>query len=77
MKELIKKIIMEAPLPDDWDHSTYTHGKSFASKLKYATDRASKVGTGSSRVAFLIEYQGRQTVLKIADYTRLVNFGTL
>jgi hypothetical protein len=66
MKELIKKIIMEAPLPDDWDHSTYTHGKSFASKLKYATDRASKVGTGSSRVAFLIEYQGRQTVLKIA-----------
>lgn len=62
----LSDIIREAPLPGDWDKSAYTKEKSFASRLRYATARAKKLGTGSSRVAFEIEYQGRPTVLKIA-----------
>lgn len=57
---------MEAPLPDDWDHQVYTPKVSFASKIKYAKERAEKIGSGSSRVAFIIDYQGRKTVLKVA-----------
>lgn len=66
MKSIIKSILMEAPLPDDWDPQVYTPKTSFAAKIKYATERAAKIGSGSSRVAFVIDYQGRKTVLKIA-----------
>ena len=62
----VRDIISEAPLPNDWDSSAYTPQKSFASRVRYATARAKKLGTGSSRIAFEIEYQGRPTVLKIA-----------
>lgn len=57
---------MEVPLPDDWDKDVYNPTVSFAQQIRYATERASKVGTGSARVAFNIAYQGRPTVLKIA-----------
>lgn len=62
----LRDIITEVPLPGDWDSSAYTKEKSFASRVRYATARAKKLGAGSSRVAFEIEYQGRPTVLKIA-----------
>jgi hypothetical protein len=60
------KSLLESPLPDDWDHDVYSPRSSFAEKVRYATQMAQKVGTGSSRVAFVIDYQGRKTVLKIA-----------
>jgi len=63
----LKQILTEAPpLPDDWDKEVYKPQVSFAKKLRYAQERAKKVGTGSSRVAFNIEHEGRPTVLKIA-----------
>lgn len=58
--------IMETPLPDDWDQSAFSYEKTFKSKIDYAIQRAKKIGKGSSRIAFIIEYQGRQTILKIA-----------
>jgi hypothetical protein len=61
------KEITEAPLPPDWDPAEFKQNTtSFKSRLAYALDRAQKLGTGSSRVATLIEFEGRQTVLKIA-----------
>jgi len=62
----VKDILKEAPLPDDWDKSAYKSNTSFASRIRYAVERAQKLGTGSSRVAFEIEYEGRPTVLKVA-----------
>ena len=62
----LHELLNEAPLPDDWDKSAYKSDKSFASRLRYAQERAKRVGGGSSRVAFEIEYQGRPTILKIA-----------
>ena len=62
----IHELLQEAPLPDDWDKSTYKSHTSFASRIRYAQERAKKIGTGSSRVAFEIEYEGRPTILKIA-----------
>lgn len=60
-------ILNETPLPDDWDQQLFNGSKSsFAKRIAYAKERASKVGAGSSRVAFIIPYQGRDTVLKIA-----------
>lgn len=67
--ELLKEeeIIMEVPLPDEWKASgVFTPRSSFAAKIKYAQERAAKLGTGSSRVAFEVEYKGRPTVIKIA-----------
>lgn len=62
-----KEPIDEAPLPPDWDPSAMRQqGTTFKSRLTYALDRAAKLGTGSSRVATIIEYEGRPTVLKIA-----------
>lgn len=56
----------EAPLPPDWEKSTYSPQTSFKKQLAYTMDRAAKLGTGSGRVAFTIQYEGRPTVLKIA-----------
>ena len=62
-----EEIIDEMPLPADWDpQQMRQQGTSFKSRLAYALERAKKLGTGSSRVATTIEYQGRPTVLKIA-----------
>lgn len=63
----VQDILSEAPLPPDWDPAEFKQqGTTFKSRLAYALDRAQKIGAGSSRVAMTIEYQGRQTVLKIA-----------
>lgn len=62
----LEELITEAPLPDEWDQAMYDPKVSFSKRIAYAKDRASKLGTGSSRVAFEIPYQGRNTVLKIA-----------
>jgi hypothetical protein len=59
-----KSFIFEAPPPVDWDREVFTG--SFKKQLDYAMARAAKLGTGSSRVVFEIEYEGRPTVLKIA-----------
>lgn len=61
-----KQFLKEAPLPDDWDSAIYSPNVPFAKRIKYAQERAQKAGAGSSRVVFIIPYQGRQTVLKIA-----------
>jgi hypothetical protein len=61
-----KQYITEAPIPPEWDQEVFTPKTSFAKQLKYAIERSKKIGTGSSRVAFEIEYQGRPTILKIA-----------
>jgi hypothetical protein len=61
------EVLDEMPLPADWDPQQMRQGATtFKSRLQYALDRAKKLGTGSSRVATTIEYQGRPTVLKIA-----------
>jgi len=65
-----KDFITEVPLPSDWDETKFKPGTSFKSRLQYALDRAKKIGTGSSRVATIIEYEGRPTVLKIAKNTK-------
>lgn len=62
----LHRVLSETPLPDDWDKEVYKPHTSFAKRIRYAVERAQKIGTGSSRVAFIIEYQGRPTVLKIA-----------
>lgn len=61
------EMIDEMPLPADWDPQQMRQGATtFKSRLQYALDRAKKLGTGSSRVATIIDYEGRPTVLKIA-----------
>lgn len=63
----ILDILKETPLPDDWDKDLYSSGKgSFKKRIEYAKQKAQKIGGGSSRVAFIIDYQGRKTVLKVA-----------
>lgn len=59
-------LINEAPLPDDWDKNQFSDKNSFKKQLQYALERSRKIGAGSSRVAFKIDYQGRPTILKIA-----------
>jgi hypothetical protein len=56
----------EMALPTDWDPTALGHDKSFKSRLEYALQRARRLGGGSARVAFIIEDNGRPTVLKIA-----------
>lgn len=65
-KQFLKSNLVESPLPDDWDKSTFKKGIPFKKQLDYAIERAEKIGSGSSRVAFEIEYKGRPTILKIA-----------
>lgn len=63
----INKLLNETPLPDDWDKSRFDKSKnSFRKILSYAKYKAQYLGAGSSRVAFIIPYEGRETVLKIA-----------
>lgn len=56
----------EMPLPADWDPEQLNLRQTFKNRLKYALDRAKRLGGGSSRVAMIIEYEGRPTVLKVA-----------
>jgi hypothetical protein len=64
--ESSKSIVNEVPLPQDWDSEKMSAYQSFDNRLQYALDRAKEIGVGSSRVAMIIEYQGRPTVLKVA-----------
>ncbi len=61
-----KDFIAEVPLPTDWDKNVYKPDVSFAKRIRYATEKAKKIGTGSARIAFNIEFEGRDTILKIA-----------
>lgn len=58
--------IDEAPLPPDWDKSVFTPQNTYKKRIEYAVARAQKIGKGSARTAFEIEYEGRQTILKVA-----------
>ena len=63
---LNESTVDEMALPADWDAEALGHDKTFKSRLDYALQRAPRLGGGSSRVAFVIPDQGRETVLKIA-----------
>lgn len=65
-KQTFKQFLIEAPLPDDWDGDIYSERIPFRKRVAYAKERAKTIGTGSARVAFVIPYQGRDTVLKVA-----------
>jgi hypothetical protein len=60
----------EAPLPDDWDVDIYSERVPFSKRIAYAKQMATRLGAGSSRVAFEIPYQGRRSVLKIAKNSK-------
>lgn len=62
----INDILTEAPLPDDWDSTKIAPNQTFKSRIQYAVSKANKLGTGSSRVAFSIPFEGRMTALKVA-----------
>ena len=63
----IKELLLESPpLPEDWDKDIFNERVPFKTRIEYAKARAEQVGKGSSRVAFVIPYQGRKTVLKVA-----------
>jgi hypothetical protein len=62
----IIELLNETPLPSDWDSSKFNTSNSFKSIVDYALERSKKIGTGSSRIAFEVEYEGRPTILKIA-----------
>lgn len=66
MKKTFKQFLIETPLPDDWDSNIFDPRVPFAKRIKYAQAKAKKLGAGSSRVAFVIPYEGRDTVLKVA-----------
>ncbi len=57
-------IVRESPLPDDWDSKVFNGN--FEDMLGYAKKRANTVGSGDARVVFMIPYENRNTVLKIA-----------
>lgn len=61
-----RQYLSETPLPDDWDKEKFTNKVSYKDQIKYAVERAQKIGKGSSRSAFLIDYKGRETILKVA-----------
>ncbi len=60
------EILDEMPMPVDWDKSVYTPQTSYAKRIKYAVERALKIGKGSSRTAFVISIDGKDSVLKVA-----------
>lgn len=61
-----KQFINEVPLPPDWDPEQLNLRQTFRNRIKYAVSKAQRIGAGSSRVAFIIPYEGRNTVLKVA-----------
>ncbi len=62
----IRDLFESPPLPDAWDKDVFRTNVPFAKRVRYAAERAAKIGKGSSRVAFEIPYKGRPTILKIA-----------
>lgn len=61
-----ERLLLEAPLPEDWDENIFTKNVPFHLKAEYAQQLATYLGEGSSRAAFEIPYKGRVTVLKVA-----------
>lgn len=62
----LRELLAEAPLPAEWDQTVFTPATSYKKRIEYAVARAQRLGTGSSRTAFEIQYDGRPTVLKVA-----------
>ena len=60
------EFLTESPLPDDWDKDVYKSSSSYKKRIEYAVQRLKQHGKGSARTAFTYEYQGRQTILKVA-----------
>lgn len=58
--------LSEAPLPQEWDKQVFTPQTSYKKRIEYAVSKAKKLGKGSSRTAFDINFDGRPTVLKVA-----------
>ncbi len=66
----ISTLLQEAPLPDDWDKSMFNQNIPFEERIKYGLRMARMQGFGTSRVAFNIPFEHRNTVLKIAKNDR-------
>lgn len=64
--QLFESSINESPLPDEWDKQVFTPATKYKQRIDYAVARAQKIGKGSSRTVFEIEYEGRPTILKVA-----------
>ncbi len=63
--------LLELPIPSHWDQKPFTiRGKAtrenFDRALRVASRHAEELGVGASRAAYLLDYDGRPTVLKIA-----------
>jgi hypothetical protein len=70
MYRVYKKLI-ETPIPDDWDKETITSTTSFNKIIKTILLKASKIGTGSSRIAFNINQPGfENTTIKVAKNSK-------
>jgi len=85
LKDLLQPI-NESPLPDGGDRfdknqkifnaRALSTKESFDERIKYVKKRAHLIGKGSSRSAFEIEFEGRNTVLKVAHNTKGVDQNT-
>jgi hypothetical protein len=60
------KHLVEMPIPAEWDKEKFSSNNSYSKMIAYANEKAQKLGSGSSRVAFIVPFEGRQTVLKVA-----------
>lgn len=61
-----RDFINEVPLPPDWDPEKLNLRQTYKNRIKYALDRAKRLGGGSARIAMIVDYMGRPTVLKVA-----------
>ena len=66
-----ERLIREMPIPADWDKKPFvlpgTYGpRNFLHALVYAKTRSNFLAAGSSRAVFELNYEGRNTILKIA-----------
>lgn len=59
-----KEFITEVPLPSHWDKSKFSDD--YDRMVEYVKSQAQTLGIGSSRIAMVIPYEGRNTVLKVA-----------
>lgn len=64
--------LLELNISQDWNMEEFSK-LSLDSKLIYADQRAKRIGSGSSRVAFEINYNGKLSVLKIAKNAQGIN----
>lgn len=60
----------EMPIPTEWPKEIFTSKTSFAKRLKYIKDHATRIGVGSSRVAYEIPYDGKPSVFKVAKNSK-------